>query len=258
MSHWIDTHAHLAEKEFTEDIDAVIERAKANDVKTILLIGCGLEGARKALELAKRDPMFDVAVGFHPEEVLTVRESDWAEMELMMEDPRVVAIGEIGLDFYWDKNPHHHELQEALFLRQIELANLLHKPIIVHSRDASQKTYDLMKALPSTKGGILHCFSGSPEMANAFIKLGYHISLAGPVTFKNAHVPKEVAKTIDLDHLLIETDSPYLSPQPYRGTRNESAYVVETAKVIAGLRGLEPENLKEILFRNYHRLFEKD
>jgi len=257
MSHWIDTHAHLAEREFEEDIDEVIARAKANDVKTILLIGCGLEGARRALALAKRDPMFDVAVGFHPEEVLSVHEEDWTEMEDMMADPRVVAIGEIGLDFYWDKNPGHHELQEILFQRQIELANLLHKPILVHSRDASQKTYDTLKSLPSNRKGILHCYSGSLEMALEYIKLGYTISLAGPVTFKNAHTPKEVAKGIDLDHLLIETDAPYLSPQPYRGKRNESAFVIETGKVIAELRGISEESLKDALYYNYLKLFEK-
>jgi len=257
MVHWIDTHAHLAEKEFEDDILEVIQRAKDRNVLTILLIGVGIEGARKALALSELDSIFKVALGFHPEEVLQIQSSDWIEMETMMADPRVIAIGEIGLDFYWDKNPDHHLLQEAMFIRQIELANLLHKPILVHSRDAIQRTYDIMKSVPSLKSGILHCFSSSLEMAQAFIKLGYYISLAGPVTFKNAHVPKEVAQGIDLNYLLIETDSPYLSPHPLRGMRNESAHLIETAAVIAQLKGLTLDQLMEALYLNFNRLFPK-
>lgn len=257
MAHWIDTHAHLAEKEFEEDILEVIQRAKDLNILTILLIGVGLEGARKALDLSDADPIFKVAVGFHPEEVLNIQASDWTQMEAMMADPRVIAIGEIGLDFYWDKNPDHHVLQESLFIRQIELANLLHKPILVHSRDAIQRTYDIMKSVPALKSGVLHCYSSSLEMACEFIKLGYYISLAGPVTFKNAHVPKEVAQGIDLDYLLIETDSPYLSPHPLRGKRNESAHLIETAAVIAQLRGLTLDQLKKALYLNFNRLFPK-
>lgn len=255
MSYWIDTHAHLAEKEFEDDILEVIKRAKALNIHKILLIGVGLEGAKKALDLASTDLIFDVAVGFHPEEVMNIQEEDWDVMERYMEDPRVVAIGEIGLDFYWDKDPEHHLKQEELFIRQIELANTLHKPILVHSRDAIQKTYDVMKAVPTHKKGILHCYSGSLEMAREFVKLGYHISLAGPVTFKNAHTPKEVAMGIDLNHLHIETDSPYLSPHPLRGMRNESAHLIETAAVVAALKGITLEALQTALYENYENLF---
>lgn len=253
---WSDTHAHLAEAEFENDIEEVINRAKANDVKRIILIGCQIEGAQRALALAKKDPIFKVAVGFHPEDVLNLTSSEWEEMEIMMKDPLTIAIGEIGLDFYWDKDPLHHQIQEAVFIRQIALANALNKPILIHSRDSIQRTYDLLKAHPVTRKGIMHCFSSSLEMAKEFSKLGYMISLAGPVTFKNAHVPVEVAKGIDLDHLLIETDSPYLTPHPFRGHRNESAYVKHTGEKIAELRQITPSELQDVLERNYVKLFE--
>jgi TatD DNase family protein len=253
---WIDTHAHLAEDDFDQDIQEVIQRAKAADVSRIILIGCQIEGAKRALALASTDPIFKVAVGFHPEDVLSLTESDWAEMETMMRDPLVIAIGEIGLDFYWDKDPKHHQIQEDVFIRQIDLANSLNKPILIHSRDSIQKTHDLLKSHPVNRKGIMHCYSSSLEMAKEFIKLGYFISLAGPVTFKNAHVPVEVATGIDLDHLMIETDSPYLTPHPYRGKRNESAYVKVTGEKVAELRGITPEALQAKLSENYSKLFE--
>jgi len=249
---WIDTHAHLADSEFDEDRSDVIQRAKEAGLGKIVLIGCDVEGAKRALKLAYTDDLFDVAIGFHPEGVLDDR--DEASMFELMKDPKVKLIGEIGLDFYWDKDPEHHKLQEALFIKQIEWANQLNKPISIHMRDASKRTYDLLKMHPVNRGGIMHCYSGSVEMAREYIKLGFYISLAGPVTFKNAHIPKDVAREISLEWLLIETDSPYLAPHPYRGKRNESAYVVETAKVIADLREIPLETLEESLSSNYQRL----
>lgn len=249
---WIDTHAHLAEDEFKDDIEDVIQRAQENHVHKIVLIGCEIEGAEKALQLAYSNEMFDVAIGFHPGDISSPKDYD-KMFELMKED-KVKLVGEIGLDFYWDKDPESHKLQEELFIKQIEWANLLNKPISIHTRDASKRTYEILKAHPVNRKGIMHCFSGSLEMAREFIKLGYYISLAGPVTFKNAHVPKDVAKYIDINYLLIETDSPYLTPHPYRGKRNESFYVVEVAKTIAELRNMSLEELSIILENNYKRL----
>lgn len=249
---WIDTHAHLADSEFDEDRKEVIQRAKDAGIGKIVLIGCDVEGAKRALKLAYTDDMFDVAIGFHPEGVL--EERDEASMFELMKDPKVKLIGEIGLDFYWDKDPEHHKLQETLFIKQIDWANQLNKPISIHMRDASKKTYDLLKTHPVQRGGVMHCYSGSVEMAREFIKLGFYISLAGPVTFKNAHIPKDVAREIPLEWLLIETDSPYLAPHPLRGKRNESSFVVETAKVIAELRGMPLEDLESSLEANYNRL----
>ena len=249
---WIDTHAHLADSEFNEDRNEVIQRAKTAGLGKIVLIGCDVEGAKRTLKLAYTDDMFDVAIGFHPEGVLEDR--DEASMFELMKDPKVKLIGEIGLDFYWDKDPEHHKLQEALFIKQIDWANQLNKPISIHMRDASKRTYDILKTHPVKRGGVMHCFSGSVEMAREYIKLGFYISLAGPVTFKNAHIPKDVAREIPLEWLLIETDSPYLVPHPLRGKRNESSYVVETAKVIAELRGIPLEELESSLEANYQRL----
>ena len=249
---WIDTHAHLADSEFNEDRNEVIQRAKTAGLGKIVLIGCDVEGAKRTLKLAYTDDMFDVAIGFHPEGVLEDR--DEASMFELMKDPKVKLIGEIGLDFYWDKDPEHHKLQEALFIKQIDWANQLNKPISIHMRDASKKSFDILKTHPVQRGGVMHCYSGSVEMAREFIKLGYYISLAGPVTFKNAHIPKDVAREIPLEWLLIETDSPYLAPHPLRGKRNESSYVVETAKVIADLREISIEELESSLEANYQRL----
>lgn len=251
---WIDTHAHLADSEFNEDRNEVIQRAKTAGLGKIVLIGCDVEGAKRTLKLAYTDDMFDVAIGFHPEGVLEDR--DEASMFELMKDPKVKLIGEIGLDFYWDKDPEHHKLQEALFIKQIDWANQLNKPISIHMRDASKKSFDILKTHPVQRGGVMHCYSGSVEMAREFIKLGYYISLAGPVTFKNAHIPKDVAREIPLEWLLIETDSPYLAPHPLRGKRNESSYVVETAKVIAEIRGIPLEDLESSLETNYKRLIE--
>ena len=251
---WIDTHAHLADSEFNEDRNEVIQRAKTAGLGKIVLIGCDVEGAKRTLKLAYTDDMFDVAIGFHPEGVLEDR--DEASMFELMKDPKVKLIGEIGLDFYWDKDPEHHKLQEALFIKQIDWANQLNKPISIHMRDAFKKSFDILKTHPVQRGGVMHCYSGSVEMAREFIKLGYYISLAGPVTFKNAHIPKDVAREIPLEWLLIETDSPYLAPHPLRGKRNESSYVVETAKVIAEIRGIPLEDLESNLEANYKRLIE--
>ncbi len=252
---WIDTHAHLASEEFNEDIKEVISRAKDVGVETILLVGVGIKGGQEALALASTDPIFKVAVGFHPEEVDEIEDADWSIMLEMMEKEEVIAIGEIGLDHYWVKDKDVHQRQEELFIKQIEIANKLNKPILVHMRDATEVTYRIMKEHKAKASGILHCYSGSLEMANEFIKLGYDISLAGPVTFKNAHTPKEVAKHIDINHLHIETDAPYLSPTPHRGKRNESSYVIETAAVIASLREIPLEDLKKALYTNFNRLF---
>lgn len=251
---WIDTHAHLADSEFDEDRNEVIQRARTAGLGKIVLIGCDVEGAQRALKLAYTDNLFDVAIGFHPEGVLEDR--DEASMFELMKDPKVKLIGEIGLDFYWDKDSEHHKQQEELFIKQINWANQLNKPISIHMRDASKRTYDILKTHPVKRGGVMHCYSGSVEMAREFIKLGYYISLAGPVTFKNAHIPKDVAREIPLEWLLIETDSPYLAPHPLRGKRNESSYVVETAKVIAEIRGIPLEDLESSLETNYKRLIE--
>ncbi len=252
MKTWVDSHAHLFSEEF-EDREAVIERAKEAGLVRIMIVCCTLEEAEKAIERASQDAMLDVAVGFHPSDVQTYSEKDWHKLEALVHNPTVAAVGEIGLDLHW--NPETVQLQREAFIRQIELANQVKKPILVHSRDAIGQTYELMKQHPAQCGGILHCFSSSAEMAREFIKLGYLISLGGPVTFKNAKVPQEVAVSVPLNSLLIETDCPYLTPHPYRGQRNEPMHVVLTAKKIAELRQISEETLQKAVLENYDRLF---
>lgn len=253
MKGWVDSHAHVFSEEFNEDREAVIQRAKAEGFVKIMIVCVTLKEAEAAIERAKTDSMLDVAVGFHPCDIAELNEEDWHKLEELVHNPSVAAVGEIGLDLYW--NPDNLEQQKAAFVRQINLANAAGKPILVHSRDAIQETYQLMKANPTQHGGIIHCFSSSLEMAREFIKLGYKIGLGGPVTFKNAKTPKEVAANIPLEALLLETDCPYLTPHPYRGKRNEPMYAAITGKLIAELRGITEETLQEAMLKTYLELF---
>lgn len=255
MVGWIDSHAHLTDESYDVDRDAMIQRAKDAGLKKILLIGCGVENTKQAIALAQTDEIFDVASGFHPEDIEAMDEQAFLEMEELWKSPKIVAVGEIGLDYYWHKEPEHRQLQREAMIRQIDKANQLNVPVIIHSRDAMHDTYEILKNHPCKKAGIMHCYSGSVEMARELVKLGYVISLAGPATFKNAHTPKEVAKEIAIDRLLVETDSPYLTPTPYRGKRNESAYVVHVGEEIARLKEVDIEYLMDTMGRTYRRLF---
>lgn len=252
---WIDSHAHIFSEEFS-DRKEVIKRAKEAGLERIMVVCCTLNEAIEAIEWKKHEEMLDIAVGFHPSDVHTLNEEDWHKLEELAHNPNIKAIGEIGLDFHW--TPETEQLQKEAFIRQIKLANEVNKPILVHSRDAIGQTYQIMKENPALKKGIIHCFSSSVEMAMEFIKLGYMISLGGPVTFKNAKVPKEVAQAVPLERLLIETDCPYLTPVPYRGERNEPMYCVYTGKYIAELRGIEEETLMNATAENYKRLFDEN
>ena len=255
MVGWIDSHAHLTAADFDLDRDEMIKRAKDAGLKKILLIGCGLENSRQTLLLAESDDIFDAAIGFHPEDIELMDDAAFVEMERLWRHPKVVAIGEIGLDYYWHKEKEHRAQQRVAFLRQIDKANELELPILIHTRDAIQETFDILKSHPCKHAGIMHCYSGSVEMAREFIKLGYVISLAGPLTFKNAHVPKEIARQISLQHLLIETDSPYLTPMPFRGKRNESAYVIYVGKQICQLKELDESAVIAQMSATYMHLF---
>ena len=248
-----DTHAHYYSEAFDPDRDEVLSALPAAGVGLVLCPGCDLPTSRQSLDLAERYPHVYAAAGVHPEDALGLP-ADWLDqVAAMTRHPKVKAIGEIGLDYYWDKD--NHPQQQAAFIRQIELANRVNKPILVHSRDAIGDTLALLREHPAARRGIIHCFSSSREMAREFVKLGYTIGLGGPVTFKNAKTPKEVAADVDLAHLQIETDCPYLTPVPYRGKRNEPMYLPLTAKTILELRGMEEETLKQSLWDNYQALF---
>ncbi|PKM63954.1 MAG: hydrolase TatD [Firmicutes bacterium HGW-Firmicutes-20] len=250
---WIDSHAHLAYQEYDQDLPQIIANAKKRNVARIMIVTLTDEETEKAIALNNEYGMFDVAFGFHPSDLDKIPDDGFETLEKFLKDGKLKAIGEIGLDYYWHKD--NKDEQKAVFIRQIELANRYEVPIIIHMRDSAQDTLDILKMHRPIKGGIMHCYSGSVEMAFEYIKCGMYISLGGPVTFKNAHVPKEVAKAVGIEWLLTETDCPYLTPHPFRGKRNEPAMVELVGLEIARLREIEPENLMEKVAENYVRLF---
>lgn len=249
----IDTHSHLFEDEFKSDLDLCIERCKENNVNKIILVGFSHETNIKAQELAKKYDIFYPSAGLHPSEATINYKDDFDKLVNFINNNKIYAIGECGLDYHWTKENINE--QHELFKLQCELAIKLDLPIIVHSRDASLDTFNIIKSYNGKLKGVMHCYSGSFEMAMEYIKLGFYISLGGPVTFKNAVEPKRVAKEIPIDKLLIETDSPFLAPTPYRGKRNESSYVKLVLEEIAKIREISSNELDEITTNNAIKLF---
>jgi len=248
----VDTHVHLNSKKFDDDLPQVILRAHEAGVELMIVVGFDHETNLRAIELAEKYSFIYATVGFHPTDAKHVKESDYEILIKQLKHEKVVGIGECGLDFYWDKE--HIDKQIEVFKRHIDLSIEFDKPLIIHMRDASEATYNVLSEYKDLKG-IMHCYSGSPEMALEFLKLGLHISLGGPVTFKNGRVPKEVAKMVPIDKLLIETDAPYLSPHPFRGKTNEPARVKLVAEEIARLRGLSYTDIAKQTAKNAYRLF---
>jgi len=248
-----DSHAHLNDPKLIDRVEEIIDNAKKNEVKKITCVGYDYESSMLAIDLANQYDDLYAAIGIHPSESKAFN-IDLSWIEENINNPKVVAIGEIGLDYYWDKM--YKAEQKELFINQIKLANKLSKPIIVHMREATKDTYDILKEYKDFNTlGVMHCYSSSKESAKQFIDLNMYISLAGPVTFKNAHTPKEVAKEIDLDHLLVETDSPYLSPSPHRGKTNEPKNVLYVAKEIAEIKGVSLEEVMKKTYRNTCNLY---
>ena len=252
---WIDSHAHLVDDSLLDCIDDVIQQLYDHNVSKVLSISTSIEEAYINFDLQQKYGNIDVAVGFHPSDAHTITQDEFKQLVELAHDERIVAIGEIGLDYYWQKDTI--DIQKEMFVKQIELANLVNKPIIVHNREATQEVYDILISYPVKTTGIMHCYSGSVEMAKEFVKENMMISFAGPLTFKNARVPKEVAAEISLDHLLVETDSPYLTPTPYRGKKNQPAYVSFVAKELAKIKGVSQKELMQTLSDNYNRVFYK-
>ena len=224
-----------------------------NNINNVILVGFSKETNQKAYDLSLQYPIFKPTAGIHPSEA----NSDYLEyieyLKSFINEHKVYAIGECGLDYYWTKE--NMEYQKKVFIAQIELAIELDLPIIIHMRDATKDTYEILKEYKGKLKGVMHCYSGSLEMAREFINLGLYISLGGPVTFKNAKDPKLVAENIDINKLLIETDCPYLAPTPYRGKRNESSYVYNVALEISKIRNLSIEEVDEITTKNAKELF---
>ena len=250
-----DTHAHLHFPDYAGDLDAVLERARAAGVRGMVTIGTDRETNRAVTALAKRQADVWATVGIHPHDAGEAAAADFEEMErLAGEEPKVVGFGEIGLDFFRDLSPR--EVQDKVFRRQIDIARRARKPIVVHCRDAHAETLAVLaEERAGETGGVMHCFSGDVEIARRCLDLGLYISLAGPVTYKNARALPEVARFVPGDRLVIETDCPYLPPTPHRGKRNEPAFVALTAARIAELRGADPEALCDALTANAAKLF---
>lgn len=236
----IDSHAHLDDKRFNRDRDMIIKKLQENGIELVINIGADLKTSIASVSLAEKYENIYAVVGVHPHSAKEVDKSTIEILKSFASRKKVVAIGEIGLDFHYDNSPR--DVQRKWFKEQIKLAKEVDLPIVVHSREADQETFDILKeAQDGSLRGVLHCYSGSVELAEEYIKLGFYISLAGPVTFKNARVPKEVAKSVPLNKLLVETDSPYLTPEPYRGKRNEPIFVKYVAGTIADLKGISYE-----------------
>ncbi len=252
---YLDSHAHLFSDAFDEDREAVFRRAGEKGVTLLNIMCTSIEEAYAAMAYAEQDPQnIKVSCGIFPTDVNTLTPEVKASFYDVMKDPRCTCIGEIGLDYYWEKEEVMRAKQRELFIEQIELANALHKPICVHSRDAMQDTFDILKE--HRCHGLMHSFSGSAEMGNEFIKLGYYLSLGGPVTFKNARHSREVVSAMDINYLLTETDSPYMAPEPVRGTRNEPANIPYIAAKMAECRGMETAELANTVEANWRRFLE--
>ena len=248
----IDTHVHLNANQFKDNVDEVIKRALNNDVKKMIVVGFDFKTNLKAIELAEKYEFIYATVGFHPTDAIKFNLNDLKLLEKQLQHPKVVGVGECGLDFYWDKE--NIEKQIEVFRWQIDLSIKYDLPLIIHMRDASEATYNVLSDYSNIKG-IMHCYSGSAEMVPLFISLGLHISLGGPVTFKNGRVPKEVAKVVPLDKLLVETDAPYLSPHPFRGKTNEPARVKLVAEEIARQKEVSYKKIAEVTTKNAIQLF---
>ncbi|QDX91957.1 TatD family deoxyribonuclease [Brevibacillus laterosporus] len=249
-----DTHAHLNAEQFDEDRDEVIARARENGVSTIVNVGFNRETIPTTLELAEKYDFIYAVVGWHPQDAINMKEQDLEWLEELTKHPKVVGLGEMGLDYYWDTSPR--DVQAEVFRKQIRLARKLQMPIVIHDRDAHQDIIDILREEKAGEvGGIMHCFSGSYELAKMALDMNFYISFGGPLTFKNAKKPKEVAAQIPMDRILIETDCPYLTPHPFRGKRNESAYVKYVAEEMAQIHGLSFEELAKITADNARRLF---
>ena len=251
---FIDSHAHLDDTKYDGDRDEMLQRAQGRGISNIVNVGYDLLSSRRSLDLAAKYDFIYAAVGIHPHDAAVAGENYLEELREMAAQPKAVAIGEMGLDYYRNLSPK--EVQQLVFREQIRLAAELEKPIIIHDREAHG---DVMAILREEKvgpaKGVLHCFSGSMEMARECLKMGFYLSIAGPVTFHNANKLREIAANIPLDRLLIETDSPYLTPEPHRGKRNESAYVAYVGQCIAEIRGIPVEELGAATTDNAKRLF---
>ena len=251
----IDSHVHLDDEAFKGDREDIIKSLGENGIELVINNSSDLPSSERSVELANKYENIYAAIGVHPHEARTYDDEVEKRLIELSRDKKVLAIGEIGLDYYYDNSPR--DVQKEVFKRQIELAAKLKKNIVIHSRDAAKDTFDILKEAHEKYDftALIHCFSQSVDMMKEYLKLGDYIALGGAVTFKNAKTPKEVAKAVDLDRLLLETDCPYMTPVPYRGKRNEPKLVKFTCQYIADLRQMDASELEKITGENTKRFF---
>lgn len=251
-----DSHAHYDDEQFDEDRDTLLSGMEEAGIGGIINMGASLEGVAASQALAEQYPFVYAAAGVHPDYAGSLNEENMQWMYGLCRKPKTVAVGEIGLDYYWDKESR--DCQKKWFITQLDMAKETGLPVNIHSRDAAQETFEIMKKEHAgTTGGVIHCFSSSAQMALEYVKLGYYIGIGGVVTFKNARVMKEVAAAVPLNHIVIETDCPYLAPAPNRGKRNSSLYLPLVIREIAEIKGVTPKEVEDATYANVKRVYPK-
>jgi TatD DNase family protein len=252
-----DSHAHLDLEDHFPDQAAVLRRAREAGVLLIINVATGLADAAQVIATARTSPGIAAVIGVHPHGAGAMTAADLAALDSLAADPKVVAIGEIGLDFYRRRSPE--DVQQQWFRRQLDLAAALKKVVVIHTREATPVTLSILREYRGQiPGGVMHCFDGTPEEAHAFLDLGFYLSFSGPLTYPKAGALRQVAKQVPLDRIMVETDCPYLSPQPWRGKRNEPAYVVATARQLADIRGLSLDEVAAATWSNTLAVFGLD
>ena len=255
MAYWIDSHAHLIFDEFKDKFDVYMQRAKEPNVGRIMCVCLNVEQLEYGFKIKEQYPYVDLAVGYFPLDVKKLSEEDWFKLEEAIKDERVLAVGEIGLDYFWDTS--YNELQKACFIRQIELANKYNKPIITHVRDAHDDALELLLNHPPIKGGIMHCYSGSLENAKKLEPLGFCFAFGGPLTYPDLEEGRDIIENMPLSCILVETDCPSLPPYEHLNENSESAYVHYAGELVAKLTNLDIETVQRQMQNNYERLFGK-
>lgn len=251
-----ETHAHYDDKKFDADREELLSSMQENGIDKIINIGCDRKTCEATMDLLNTYDFVYGALGVHPSDIETMDEELFCWIEQQLSHPKVVAVGEIGLDYYWDKEEEVQKLQRDWFVRQLELAKKADLPVIIHSREAAADTLDIMKREHGDHSrGVIHCFSYSKEIAKEYVKMGYYIGVGGVSTFKNAKKLKEVIAETPIEHILLETDCPYMAPEPYRGKRNSSLYLPYVVKQIAELKDMKESEVEEATYQNARKLF---
>jgi len=250
----IDSHAHLDMKQFDSDRDQVIDRALSADVRHIITVGIDIINSRNAVKLTTRYPSIFATIGIHPHNADNVNKNDLEQITLMAQHDKIIAIGEIGLDFFRNRSTRKNQIE--VFTQQLAIAISLNLPVVIHDREAHTETVNILSSFKRNElRGVIHCFSGDCKLAKTFINMGYYISIPGTVTFNNASQTQDVVRRVPLNRLLLETDAPFLAPTPYRGKRNEPSYIIHTAQKIAKLRGISFEEISYQTSKNVCQLF---